>query len=139
MIGGTDIILAVRRNIPAADVIFRTIRRHWPNFVFQNADDDSAPFTPQVGPWLPQPSGREFFIYRDADAARSWDAYGATPENRNAMIYVILGKEPPPGADLGSVTLVCGDLTEEIRTILDEIARGFTDYMEGPGPLWEAA
>src|SRR5262245_26301105 len=130
MIGGTDVVLWVREDVPAADVILRTVRRSWPGFVFQNADDESAPFAPPTGPWLPRPSGREFFVYRDERAARAWDEHGATPENTNTMLHVILGNRRQPGTDLKSLTLVCGGLTGEMKTIVDAITAGLRDATE---------
>src|SRR5437660_1227082 len=109
MIGGTDIELTIRSDIPAADVVFRTVRRHWPNFVFQDADDETAPYAPNANGSLPKVSGREFFVYRDKQAALSWDEYGAAAENFNTMLYVILGEEDPPGSNLRPLTLVCDE------------------------------
>jgi hypothetical protein len=121
MIGGTDIVLCVHEDIPTADVIFRAVRQHWPAFVFQNADDESAPFSPRTELWLPQPSGPEFFIYRDEQAARNWDEDGATPENANTMLHVILGKRRQPQSGLRSLTLVCGTLTGDMKVLIDDI------------------
>src|SRR5262249_6183460 len=114
MIGGTDIICPVRSDIPIADVIFRTVRRYWPRYVFLNAEE-TGPFTPWAGAGLPRPSGREFFIYRDEEAARSWDEQGAVPENANTMLHVILPPERAPLPALAEVTLVCGELTGEME------------------------
>ena len=131
MIGGTDLICPVRGDIPIPDVIFRVVRRYWPGYVFQNADDESGPFTPHAGPWLPRPSGREFFIYRDEQAARSWDEHGATPENRGTMLYVILPSEQSLIASPTSVTLVCGELTGVMGDLVREIQSMFQDSIEG--------
>jgi hypothetical protein len=139
MIGGTDVILPVRSGVPATDVIFRTVRRHWPNFVYQDADDESAPFVAHTGPWLPEPAGREFFIYRDEQAARGWDEHGATAENANTMLYVLLGEASNLSSGLGSLTIVCGELTGEIAVLLEAIARGLMDAVGGPRRLGEAA
>src|SRR5437879_5940925 len=94
MIGGTDVMLEVQAGVPVSDVIFRAVRRHWPAYVYQNADDETTPFTRSPGAGLPKPTGREFFVYRDEQAALSWDEHGAIPENFNTMLHVILGKDP---------------------------------------------
>ena len=40
MIGGSDKVLWVNENAPAADLILSAVRQHWPSFVFQDADDE---------------------------------------------------------------------------------------------------
>jgi hypothetical protein len=124
MIGGTDIICSVSPETPAVDVILRTVRRYWPHSVFQNADDPT-PFVPDNGQWPPHTPSREFFIFRDEQAARSWDELGADPENVNTMLHVLLpgteGKAPP------SLTLVCDHLEGEMGAIVRDIQAGLTD------------
>ena len=124
MIGGTDVIFWVRDDIPAADIIFRTARRHWPDYVFQDADDPE-PITPNPGRWLPEPSGPEFFIYKDEAAALSWDEHGSTPENDDAMLHVILGDRRRPELGLRSLTMVSGELTGEVEAIINELRVAF--------------
>ena len=128
MIGRMDIICPVSTKIPAADVIFRTVRRHWPHSVFQNAED-VAPFVPDNGRWPPAPPSREFFIYRDKQAARSWDKLGADLENVNTMLHVLLpeteGKAPT------SLTLVCDQLEGEMEAIVRDIQAGLTESTTG--------
>ena len=126
MIGGIDVVFWVRDDISAAEVILRTLRRHWPNFVIEDADDP-APFLPNPGPWLPTPAGREFFAYKDEASAMSWEELGATPENRDAMIYVILGNRRRQELGLRSLTLVCGHLTGQLKRIVEEIDESFEE------------
>ena len=126
MIGGTDVVLWVREDLPASDFILRTVRRHWPDLVFQDADDPTLPSQSLHG-WLPQPSGREFFVYRDLPAALSWHEHGAIPENTNAMLHVILGNRRKPEAGLRSLTIVCGDLSGEMKSMIDEVEIAFSE------------
>jgi hypothetical protein len=121
MIGGTDVVLEIGVGVRAADAILLAVRRHWPRCVYQNADDESAPFTPYDGDWPPQAVDREFFVYRDEEAAWSWDADGATPENHDAMLYVILPEEPPDRSAIPTVTVVCGEPSGEVKAILEDI------------------
>jgi hypothetical protein len=130
MIGGTDVICPVRSDLPIADVIFRSVRRYWPQYVYQDADDETGPFTPHKGPWLPRPKGREFFVYRDKQAARSWDRYGATPKNTNTMLYVILPRERSVAPVPTSMTLVCGELQGEMAAMIGEIQTALKDSIE---------
>ncbi len=119
MIGGTDIEFRVGDGVPVADVIFRTIRRYWPNYVVENALDESPSFKPTAG-LIPDPPSPEFFIYRDEEAAKDWGEVGATPENGNLMAYVLMGADKPERG-LHSITIVVGSPTGEMRSFLNEL------------------
>jgi hypothetical protein len=115
MIGGTDVILEVSVGAPVADVVFAVVRRHWPNCVFQDAEDESARFeAPAL--WPPQLISREFFLYRDPQAARSWGEHGAAQDNHNLMLHAILPDEQDT-----MVTLVCDAVGGELKKIIREI------------------
>jgi len=129
MIGGTDVVLWIRDDLSPADVILRTIQRHWPNYIFQNGDDP-APFSHKAGPWLPLPTGREFFVYENEKAAHSWHEHGAIPENTNTMLYVILGNRRKQELALRSLTLVCGNLTGTMKAIIADIDSCLRDCTE---------
>jgi hypothetical protein len=132
MIGGTDVILDVKPGVSAADVILRCVRRHWPACVYQDADDESQPFEPLGGIWPPTLKGSEFFIYRDEQAARSWDEFGATEENANLMLHVLL----PTGEDDDdphSVTIVCGEPVGDVKAILVDIETELAGGKAGKG------
>jgi len=126
MIGGTDVVLWARDGGEATDVILRTVHRYWPNFVLENLDDE-APFVPRRRDELPNPSGPEFFLYRDEQSALSWEEHGATPENCNMMLHVIVGNRANPGSDLKSLTVVCGELTGQVGQLIDEVRTGLDD------------
>ena len=110
MIGGTDIELTIPSDVPAADVIFRTVRRHWPNFVFK---------TPMMRRHrTPQP---RMACYRSLLAPnslftatskrqRTGTSMVQTPANFNTMLHVILGEQEPAGSGMRPLTLVCDDL-----------------------------
>ncbi|MCI0684647.1 MAG: hypothetical protein L0Y71_21330 [Gemmataceae bacterium] len=138
MIGGCDQVLWVDEKAPAADVIVRAVRRHWPDFVFQNVDDDQ-PITPDSDLWLPSPTGREFFLYENAASAQGWLAQGATPENRNAMIHVILGNRRNAALGLRSITLVSGAWTGILDAILSSIRTDFEEFVESHPPALKRA
>ncbi|HEV3164273.1 MAG TPA: hypothetical protein VGZ22_09605 [Isosphaeraceae bacterium] len=129
MIGGIDLEFLVRGEVPVADIILRTVRRHWPEYIFENADDpEPAPLYPR---WpLPNPTGTEFFIYRDPRAAKSWARYGATKKNAGLMIHVLLGEQQNPPGEFHSMTIVVGDLSGEIKDIIDEVEIAFRDATE---------
>jgi hypothetical protein len=122
MIGGTDIVLKVRSDAPAADVILRTVRRHWPQCLYEDADDEAVPVYSADGTWPPQLKSREFFLYRDEEAARSWDEYGAASENDNLMLHVILPHAVETSVQ-ATLTLVCGEPVGEMGALIDDIRR----------------
>jgi hypothetical protein len=127
MIGGSDKVLWVDENAPAADLILRTVRQHWPIFVFQNANDDK-PLDAATSSGLTKPAGREFFLYRTAEAAQHWLQLGATDENKNTLIHVILGNRRKPDVGLRSITLVGDDWTGELAAILADIQSAFDGF-----------
>jgi hypothetical protein len=127
MIGGTDVVLWTRDAVPISDIIFRIVRRHWPEAVFENLEDEEGTSRP-VGPGLPQPSDPEYFIFRNTAAARSWDEHGAVPENHNTMLYVIEGTRRSPDRQRHSLTMVCGELNGEMAAIVGEIEAGIQDF-----------
>jgi hypothetical protein len=135
MIGGTDVVFWVRDDLPAAELILSTVRRHWPQFVFQNAED-ASPLPAPNGSGVPQPSGREFFVYKDGSAARNWQEDGAVPANANTMLHVILGHGRKPEAGLRSLTLVCDEQTGEMNSIIDDIKRTFRDATDTRHPAY---
>jgi hypothetical protein len=147
MIGGSDKVLWVDEVAPAAEIIVRAVRRHWPQYVFHNADDDHAMDPAQLSA-LPVPSGREFFLYRDMGAAQDWLQSGATDNNKNALVSVILGNRRKPALGQRSITLVGGDWTGELAALLADIQTAFDGFaknppadgnLSAPGPLPHAA
>lgn len=138
MIGGSDKVLWVDENAPAADLILRVVRQHWPSFVFQNADDDQ-PLDAAKSSNLTQPAGREFFLYRTAEAAQDWLQSGATDDNKNSLIHVILGNRRKPALGLRSVTLVGDEWTGELAAILVDVQRAFDGFPKKHVPSTPAA
>lgn len=62
----------------------------------------------------------EVFVYRDLDAADSWDAQGAVPETVNSMIHLI--------AEDGLTTVVVDDPeAREMKEILAAIKSSLRD------------
>ena len=51
----------------------------------------------------------------------------AIPENTNTMLHVILGNRRKPEAGLRSLTIVCGDLSGEMKSMIDEIEIAFRE------------
>ena len=123
MIGGTDIVVEMRAGAPAARVILQTVRRYWPHCVYKDAADETVPVEMPDEAWPPQLRGRQFFLYRDEDAARSWDQHGAIPENDNLMLHVILPDAAAAYSVPSRLTLVCGEPVGQIGAMIDEIRK----------------
>jgi hypothetical protein len=138
MIGGSDKVLWVDENAPAAELILRVVRQHWPHFVFQNADEDQ-PLDAAKSSGLTQPTGREFFLYRTAQAAQDWLQSGATDRNKKTLIHVILGSRRKPDLGLRSVTLVGDDWMGESAAILAGIQAAFDGYTKKSPPNGQVA
>jgi hypothetical protein len=138
MIGGSDKVLWVAEEAPAAELILRVVRQHWPRFVFQNADD-AEPMDATKSFGLPQPAGCEFFLYRTAEAAQDWLQSGATDDNKDTLIHVILGTRRKPDLGLRSVTLVGDDWTAELATILVDVQTAFDAFAKKHLPNGQAA
>jgi len=139
MIGGTDVELPVGDGVPVADVVFRTIRRYWPDYVIENALDESPPFKPPAGLGIPAQPSPEFFIYRDEQAATDWGEHGATPENANLMVYVLMGDDTESVHGPRSITIVVGSPTGELRSFLKELRELFCELTFGMVPNTDEA
>lgn len=135
MIGGTDIEFRVGDGVAVADAIFRTIRQQWPEFVIENALDESSPFRPPADRGIPNAPSDEFFIYRDEQAARDWSENGATPENANVMVNVLMGDGKKLKNGFHTITIVVGSYSGEMRSFLKELSDLFDDLTFGMARL----
>lgn len=91
MIGGEDIILFGQTMPQDADLILRVMRSHWPDARVQAVDSAEAlPFSkihfPIAGP-------AEFIVYRDGESFEQWRVHGATLENRDTMVHIIVAHD----------------------------------------------
>ena len=120
-IGGIDVVLRVKPDVPVADIILRVTRRLWPECVFQDADQSQIldNYDPTV--WLYGTASREFFIYRDRDAASAWGQDGGTPENQHTMIHFLIGGGSTPTNPLREVTVVVGELSGQMASFISDL------------------
>ena len=123
-IGGIDIVLAARRNAPVAEIVLRRIRLMWPHCVFEDAERPGCHPISSPWVWFSGTQSTEFFIYRDDEAARAWEEQGATAENQDAMIHVLLGESERAGS-LMDVTLVIGSQSPDISALISDLDRTF--------------
>ncbi len=96
MIGGADLVLRGRTRAHDTDILVRGIRSEWPDAMIQHADEgDAAPIRSFR---LPVSGPAELIVYRDRSSYQSWRDHGATMDNQDAMLHVIVSDD--------SVTLV---------------------------------
>jgi len=129
MIGGTDLIFSVRRADFDIRSVLEAILDLWPHAVFEEADGEGTQPLAEVCGRKVFPS-EEFFISRDAAAAKSWDEQGATPENANDLVHILWGQPSGP-AGQPQLTVVVGSLTDEMIRLRDAI---HARTNEGPPP-----
>jgi hypothetical protein len=115
MIGGTDIV--VKGATPQdADLILWTMRTEWPNGLVQAGDSlEAVPFR-EVR--LPISGPTALIIYRDAASFQAWRLSGATPENQDAMMHVIVAAD--------SVTIVVDREDSPLASLAREMLESVT-------------
>lgn len=91
MIGGADLILHGKTTAHDTDVLVRGLRSEWPDAMIQHADEVDA--TPLRGFHFPLLGPAELFVYRDLESYQSWKEHGATPDNQDAMIFIIVSDD----------------------------------------------
>lgn len=111
MIGGADIILGGSTREDDADFLLRGIRSEWPGAFVQGADEPHA--IPIRDLRFPLHGQTEIFVYRDEASYRSWQTDGATTENEDAMIQVIVADD--------SVTLVVDRQGSNLASLADDL------------------
>jgi len=123
MIGGIDTVIQAPPGIPLADLLLGRLRSFWPSAVFQHADA-TAQF-PIDDSWVLMHGGsaREFFVYKDRDAAEAWARHGTIPANSNTMLHFLVS--PPAMGELQEVTLVCDQRTKEIDQLIADLQDTF--------------
>jgi hypothetical protein len=88
MIGGTDLVLAGKPSGDEAFFVIRALRAEWPELVVQEADRLEPESAGSQALWA-RPL-REFFVYRSRADYASWQRSGATSENSDTMVHVLL-------------------------------------------------
>jgi hypothetical protein len=125
MIGGIDIVLVAPREVPLADVIVRRMAETWSDGLFEDVDADRS--YPLADPSLAIHAGRskEFFVYRDRAAEKSWEEDGAVPENENTMIHFLIGGRLAGKHGLRQMTIVCDQETDEVKQLVSDLKNIF--------------
>ncbi len=120
-IGGVDTVLKIPARIRAADVILRVCLRQWPEGILEDDSDGSAYPLAEAASRLPSRQEQEFFVYRDAEAAKEWESEGAASPNGNTMLHFLISS-PAEDAAFREVTVVCDRLDEPMQHLLSELA-----------------
>jgi hypothetical protein len=129
-IGGEDIILkAPADGAPGdlGDIILRACWRHWEygDCHFEDADRPGAYSFREPWVWTVGTTSKEFFVYKDAAAAESWEQYGMTRANASAMLHFLIGGWEPTPPGIIEVTLVCDRQTRAIKTLVAQLRAMF--------------
>lgn len=120
MIGRTDILLSAPPGAPVGEIVVDVCRRFWPKAVFQNVDDEQTHPLDGSEAWEHAASSNEFFVFRDAAAAESWERLGAVIENANTMLHFLIRDRNGLNADR-ELTCVCDVRTGEVEHVIDSI------------------
>jgi hypothetical protein len=86
MIGGTDEIIPVADEAAALDHSLRALSRLWPHAVYEDADTGEA-FANYAQ--INFGGRRDFFVFRDKDAADKWEELGADESLDGTMIHFL--------------------------------------------------
>jgi hypothetical protein len=132
-IGGEDTVLKAPIDLPVADLVLRVCSRHWPSCLFQDEGEVSYHALTDHALWLSLTDSAEFFVYRDAAAARKWDEDGFDASDPNSMLYFIVSRSDRADSRTREVTLVCGELDAEMRGLIAELKNGFEYSAANPG------
>jgi hypothetical protein len=138
-IGGVDTVLKSPGSLPVTEVVLRLCRLRWPNFVFQDEGETQTRTLDDPALWLNLTASQEFFVFRDRAAADRWDEAGFDPTDPNSMLYFLVGElddSKPPSRE---VTLVCGELTNEIREFIAQFEQALEFFASAPPIFKEAA
>jgi len=130
-IGGFDFVLLAPQGVCAGDVILRACRRFWQEreCFFQDASSESVYSLRDQWVWDEGTASTEFFVFRDAKAAKSWTQSGAVPSNRNTMLHFLVGETDPSNPGLIEVTMVFDRPTKEIRKLIEQLKASFAFLM----------
>jgi len=89
VIGGRDLVLAGASVHGELAFVVERLRTVWPDLVVQDAERAVA-----VSPDAPEVAAmREIFAYESRNAFETWRDAGATQQNADSMIHVILGHD----------------------------------------------
>jgi hypothetical protein len=111
MIGGTDIIIPVRDELDALDLVVRAVVRLWPDVVLEDGE---------TGQVLPKYEGitfhgrREILAFRDPEAARLWEEIGVDPSLEGTLVHFLVSP--------GELTVAVDDVPPpRIRKFIDSL------------------
>lgn len=128
-IGGIDKVLIIPAQVRATDVILRVCLQHWPEGILEDDCDGSIYPLAEAVSRLPSRPEQEFFVYRDAEAAKDWESEGATSTSVNTMLHFLITK-PDKETGFREVTVVCDQLDEPMQEVLSELAKQLQAWRE---------
>ncbi len=122
---GYDVFLDVPRDGFRLRLLLYVLLNHWPDAVFQRAEEDRIQRLRDVIEAAGRLEVDEFFVYRDKASARSWDREGLTLVNSDRMLHILI-EDQSPRPDFIQITVVMGALTPELLRLynsLDSVLR----------------
>ena len=127
MLGGYDVLLLAPSGECIADAILRACRSHWQGSVcvFQNTEETTEHLFSDPWVWNVGTSSRDFFVYRDQDAAASWEEHGAVKENRNTMFQFLIGDSLDDTPEWVEVAVVFDSYTPIMKRFIKKLHSGF--------------
>jgi len=140
-VGRSDAVLRAPTGVPIGDVILRVCHRHWPNGVFQDADSDDCHALSDPWVWWIGVTSREFFVFKSAQLAQTWDETGPVPENYNDFLHFLVRRyRDEPGSEF-EFTIVYDELNDWMRGFLDELQEGLFEALKRANEFvpWELA
>ena len=93
MIGGEDLILPGKPRPDDGDFMLRYLSYAWPDAIVEDAASPNCMPIRCLLPMLRAPAPREFFVYRNEASFGSWQQTGATNDNGDEMIHVLIGSD----------------------------------------------
>jgi hypothetical protein len=129
--GGLDVLLLAPAGECIADAIFRACRFHWREFdcVFQDASEARTYSFTDPWVWTVGAARTDFFVFRNQEAADSWEKNGAVKENRNMMFHFLIGGAGASGPELVEVAVVFDRFTPEVRSFIAQLQTSFLALM----------
>jgi len=116
------VILSAPSNISVGDLILNACRRMWSphDCCFQDALSEQIASLNESWVWLKGAKSKEFFVYKDAEAAESW-ADGPTLANRNTMLHFTIFAIDNDGGEKTQVAVVFDRLDGEMKRFLEDL------------------
>lgn len=124
---GVDRIIPAIAGAPVAEMFLRACRRQWPESVVWIVDEDENLSINAPELWSRLSHVREFFVYRNDEAAWTWDDHGWTKAFADSMLHFM-----PEEADAESDQFCVVEDYSESNPLVERILGDLTDELIEP-------